>query len=64
MFLVFRMNNGLKEYLMNPNNKCKKKFKSIVKAKQYLAEHLKLTDMDIFVQNINFEEIGENNNVD
>ena len=64
MFLVFRMNNKVKEYLMNQTNNCKKKFKSIVKAKYYLAEHLKLTDMDIFLQNINFEEIGDNENVD
>ena len=62
MFLIFRINNGLKEYLTNENKKLK--FNSIVKAKQYLAEYLKLTDYDMNIQSINFEEIGDDRNVD
>jgi len=64
MFLIFRMKNNLKEYLIDLDKNEKMKFKSIVEAKQYLAEHMKLTDYDIFIQNINFEEIGCDNNDD
>lgn len=62
MFQIVRMKNNLKEFLMDKNKRLE--FNSIVEAKQYLAEYLKLTDYDIFIQNIDFEEIGDINNVD
>lgn len=62
MFQIIRMKNNLKEFLVDKNKRLE--FNSIVEAKQYLAEYLKLTDYDIFIQNIDFEEIGDINNVD